>query len=651
MSKNNNLQIGLQPYGLENAAKYAEKELKNLGTKPTKSNSKNASKNAIARPRKMIGFTDLSAFDETNTSIYSKKKYEEICKESECTPKTNENSKKARVGPNEPMHFSDTNPYHPNNVYIYMEDQLLKVNSSKTTQEKETYDKRKNNKYEELKALCLTQNTEHADRKAKFEEDQQKKANAKSGKTRVVNALNLNSEKNDENDLIMKYLINPINLPVKKQYKINCNLITDVIKQNIAYFIENIFNYNVQVREGWFQLIYLFKNIDYKNKRIGFNYKSLTEFFYKQHLLIENNRNDIINIVDDKINEKLKTYNKIRNKIENASTTKKTALSKLSNAAKLVNKSINKAYNFIIITNEQKKYFKALEDNLDDEATGKVVLKKIIKEISNLETAYPNYYKSAKMSYMSLILQNKLQNKLQGKEDITFEDCFLTSEDVNSYLENMPKLPDLKDFPTDEDYIENYEKPNENKIFKYYQELRKIEYKINIKDKYLDPKKVEKEQNEINEQVLTKILAKMQKGRRIYNHYVNQINTFSLTKQKITKELKIIDIIPKKTEEECLELNINSFNSILMLLYTYFILTTGSNKFSYIFSYLKNSGYYDTYYSENARSVIDVNKNIEDTLKNNVYDQSFYRCIFNEVPSGISDFFDPLDYVIKCDKK
>ena len=432
--------LNLNAYGPGNSTQYEENQLKKLGTSNTKSNSKNskknASKNASSGPRKLIGFTDLSAFDETNPSKYSEKQYKAL----NIKPINSTNIKKARVGPNEPIRFLDTNPYHPNNVYIYMEDRLIGVSSKEkkalTKEEKEKrYLNETKKKYKELEDHCKKQNIEYAEKKAKFEEEQQRKANAKSGKTRALNTDKDTDTLDDIGIKVNEYLIVPANKYLKSLgVQIHCNHIHIIIKETVAYFIENMFNYNTYIREDWFQLMYILTNVNYK--KLG--YKSFTDFVYKKSLLKEDNRKYLIEKLTLNIKPELDNYIVEKNK-DNTSTTPTSA-------------------------SKDNKYFVSLQNNLN-ENNSNIIHDRIKREISSIIQEYNGiYYKQMNMVIMSLILQNKLRNRMSNL-NTTFEECFLEEKDVTDYLR---KIPDINNpLPTDKsnfiinlinDYLNNSEK-------------------------------------------------------------------------------------------------------------------------------------------------------------------------------------------------
>ena len=432
--------LNLNAYGPGNSTQYEENQLKKLGTSNTKSNSKNskknASKNASSGPRKLIGFTDLSAFDETNPSKYSEKQYKAL----NIKPINSTNIKKARVGPNEPIRFLDTNPYHPNNVYIYVEDRLIGVSSKEkkalTKEEKEKrYLNETKKKYKELEDHCKKQNIEYAEKKAKFEEEQQRKANAKSGKTRALNTDKDTDTLDDIGIKVNEYLIVPANKYLKSLgVQIHCNHIHIIIKETVAYFIENMFNYNTYIREDWFQLMYILTNVNYK--KLG--YKSFTDFVYKKSLLKEDNRKYLIEKLTLNIKPELDNYIVEKNK-DNTSTTPTSA-------------------------SKDNKYFVSLQNNLN-ENNSNIIHDRIKREISSIIQEYNGiYYKQMNMVIMSLILQNKLRNRMSNL-NTTFEECFLEEKDVTDYLR---KIPDINNpLPTDKsnfiinlinDYLNNSEK-------------------------------------------------------------------------------------------------------------------------------------------------------------------------------------------------
>jgi len=665
----------LKPSANTNSQLYEKKELEKLGNSQkvnTSKNAKNASKSSITGPSEFIAFENLKSFGPLNGSIYSQKQYKDA-------GLTNiPNTKKSRVGPNEAIYISDMKPFHPTNVYIYAEDQLVKVKSIPSVPKK-PYNDKKAEKYTNLKKKCKDENEAYTKKLDELEEEQRKKAqereNAKSGKARVLSQLNLNSNSTGTNDLVMEYLINHINKPVTNFYNINCNFMLDTFKQNIAYFIENVFNYRPKVREGWFQLMYLLKNIDYKSKKNGFGYKSYTEFVYKQGLLTEKNRNEIITTTKEKIKDKMEKYNENASKNANANAVKMSK-STLSNTAKLIKKTAkliknpfdsiyNKAYNLVMNKDDsiesktktkiKKTYYTALEDSLKDEGKDKIIFNKILKELSNAETGNNTIYKQDNYGIMSFILQNKLQNK----ENIKFDDCFLTPEDV----ENIPPIPNINEFPNDYSKIKS-NKISNNKFIKYYQYLYEIEKNIENKkeiENKKDPAIIIPTLNDSDDKIYTKIITKINEDKQNYQNYVSIITKLNINEATITEQLKTT--LNDKDENKILTLNIHLFNLSLFLLYTYYILSTDAYKFSYIFSFEEGSTYKDAYYSKDNVPDIDIETTSKNTLNNifilnrkllnrkYIYDQSFYRCNFYEVPSGISRYFQPLDKLLCKPKK
>jgi hypothetical protein len=587
--------INLNPYGTGNSDKYETQKLKNLGTSNTKSNSKNskknASKNASSGSRKLIGFTDLSAFDETNPSKYSEKQYKAL----NIKPINSTNIKKARVGPNEPIRFLDTNPYHPNNVYIYMEDRLIGVSSKEkkalTKEEKEKrYLNETKKKYVELEDHCKKQNIEYAEKKAKFEEEQQRKANAKSGKTRALNTDKDTDKLDDIGIKVNEYLIVPANKYLKSLgVQIHCNHIHIIIKETVAYFLENMFNYNTYIREDWFQLMYILINVNYK--KLG--YKSFTDFVYKKSLLKEDNRKDLIEKLTLNIKPELDNYIVEKNKDNTSTTPTKSTIRKF-------------VPQILISASKDNKYFVSLQNNLN-ENNSNIIHDRVKREISSIIQEYNGiYYKQTNMVIMSLILQNKLRNRMSNL-NTTFEECFLEEKDVTDYLSNIPDINN----PLQSD---------------------KSNFIINLINDYLN-----------NSEKIDIIPDILKEGRKPDN-----INKTSINKGLIQGYL--YESALNLDRNTTLKLNIELFNMNIFLLYTYYILSTNAHQFTIIDENTKNNN--DTKYKRLTLKyfpVIDVVKESmqKDILGKNIYDIKYHRNrnIINEVEFSASKYMQPLDVI------
>lgn len=595
--------FNLNSHGPGNSTQYEENQLKKLGISNTKSNSKNASKNASLGPRKLIGFTDLSAFDETNPSKYSEKQYKAL----NIKPINSTNIKKARVGPNEPIRFLDTNPYHPNNVYIYMEDRLIGVSSKeKKTLTKEEKEKRYLNetkkKYKELKDHCKEQNIKYAEKKAKFEEEQQRKANAKSGKTRVLDALNTDKDTDKLDDIGIKvneYLIVPANKYLKSLGdQVHCKHIHIIIKETVAYFIENMFNYNTYIREDWFQLMYILINVNYK--KLG--YKSFTDFVYKKSLLKEDNRKYLIEKLTLNIKPELDNYTieKTRTAVEKTSTSPiKSVMQKSKSLLQKITPQILINVAKYQHASKDNKYFVSLQNNLN-ENNSDIIHDRVKREISSIIQEYNDiYYKQMNMVIMSLILQNKLRNRLSNL-NTTFEECFLEEKDVVEYLNNIPDIHNA--LPTD----------------------NKSNFIINLINDYLSNNKT----NDIIPDILK------EEGEP------KDINSTKLNYDLIYNSLytSALNLDPNKT----LKLNIELFNMNIFLLYTYYILSTNAHLFTIIDENKEND--IDTKYKRLTITYFPVIDVVKESMQT-VYDIKYHRNVINEVQFSASKYMKPLDVI------
>lgn len=423
----------LSTSGPENSKKYKENELKKSGSKNNANANPNANTKIKVSPRKFIGFNDFSAFDEMNTATYSKKEYDKLG----LPPKLNENSRDFKLSPREIIHITDMKPYGDGNADTYRKYQLLKENSKKNKastekEREEKYKQKKTEKYKEFNEKCEKQNMANAQKRLDYEIKQKAKEDENSGKNRVLNLLNINSDKNmsEIDNLVNQYFIDPINKNEKSLGNfIHCTYIHNIIKETMAYFVENIFQYNTQVKEGWFQLMYALSNLNY-NKKNMLNYKSYTEAVYKRKLLQKDNRDNHIETLQNKIGDgffgrRLKNVGSLAGKVAN-----RTALG-LS-----ITDKMNEHYNNNNKTNKTNNYYTSLEANFSENYDK--IFEKIKREISSKIHNDKYYYKQANMVIMTLILLHKLQTK---KTDFsTFDECFLTKEDVEEYLRDPPNI-------------------------------------------------------------------------------------------------------------------------------------------------------------------------------------------------------------------
>ena len=417
-----------------NSDRYKKKELKKSGSKQNANANPNANATIKLSPRKFIGFNDFSAFDEMNTTSYSKKEYEKLG----IRPTLNENSRDFKLSPREIIHITDMKPYGDGNTDTYQKYQLLKENSRKnkasTEEEKKAkYNEKKTEKYKELDEKCKKQNMANAQKRLDYEIEQKARADEKSGKNRLLNLLNINSDKNmsETDNLVNQIFIDPINKNKKSLgITIHCYYIHNIIKETMAYFVENIFQYNTQVKEGWLQLMYTLSNVNY-NKKNMLNYKSYTEAVYKRKLLQKDNRDNHIETLQNKVGDgflgsTVKIVGRLASKVSNRTALGLSITDKMHEYYKNKNNNKNK--------NKTNNYYTSLEANFSENHDK--IFEKIQREISSYLDAWPQYYKQKNMVIMSLILLHKLNTQ----KGLLFDECFLTKKDVEKYLQDSPKI-------------------------------------------------------------------------------------------------------------------------------------------------------------------------------------------------------------------